>query len=160
MSDLLHSGKIFEFFPPLMSLAAYMVIDPVHGRLSESKLRDFLRAEGLSAAYPLVKGIAQDFSLQVVWISTVLSFLSSVVALADKQPTMALVVLLTGVIAGIPITLDLFLRTPGFHSTHKIGRSKILRPFARKDWTRFDVYGLLMACSNILFIILIALTLE
>lgn len=161
MIDFLLSRQwdIFTFLPPLMALAAYVMIDPVHSRLAEAKLREFLRTQGLKETYPLVNGISKDFSLQVVWISTVISFLASMTALAERQPKLVLYTIVIGILVGIPITLDIFLRPPGFHSTSKIGRTWIIRPLYRRGWTRFDAYSMLIAFSNVAFIVLLILTL-
>ena len=154
---LTRNWDLYPFLPPIMALVAYIIIDPVHERLAESKLKEFLSSQGehLAEAHPLISNIAQDYSLQVVWISTVISFLSSVVTISKHIPMALTVSLLAGIVIGIPITLDIFLRPPGYHSATKVGRLRFLSLLRKKDWSQFDAYGALMAVSNIVFIIIL-----
>lgn len=162
MSDFFNSRdwSLYPFLAPALALVIFFLLDPFHDRLLGRKLEFYLRKNSRADLFPIVDGIAHDYALQVSWVATLASFAASFVAFEQvRKPSILIVATLLLIIVGLPVTIDLFIRTPGFHSTTKIGRSKLLRFMAPREWTRIKVYSILIALLNVGLIVLTALTL-
>lgn len=152
--------SLYPFLSPALALLIFFLLDPFHDRLLGRKLKSYLKTNNREDLFPIVDGIAHDYALQVSWVATLASFAASFVAFEQvRKPSVLIVATLLLIIVGLPATIDLFIRSPGFHSTTKIGRSRLLRFMASWEWTRIKVYSILIALLNVGLIVLTALTL-
>ena len=149
------SEMYFSLVPPLLALT-YLALNPFLDKLHSVRLEEYFECKKLPELPPIVDGIAKDYGLKMNWLATLMSVIASILTLARaRSQTMMAGVIIFLLVAAIPITIDIFSRTPGYHSTTKVGRLIFLRPLQRFDLSRLTIYSIVLALLNLSLIVLI-----
>jgi hypothetical protein len=135
---------LFALLPPIFALLLSLVFEPVIETLLSNRLREFLQGQQNADLFNIVDAVARDRSLQIAYVSTVTSFIVSVVSVAKTNHAAVLVAILLvmGSGGGFVLTLKIFMLPPG-HNTLTTWRNVI---------TYADLYNRVLIAMNLVII--------
>jgi len=152
--------SVYPFIPPVFALLLSVFLVPAYEKLLSENLKGFLRTRNIEDRFELIDAIVKARSLQIAYLTEVPVFAVSVVSVIEaRYPAIPIIIIVLGSVLVLVTAPKLFLKDSDFISTTKFPEKGWPKFVADRNYTYDDFYSVVLACLNLILIVVLILAL-